>query len=253
VVNLWSKPENEVDLNYIQRLVDLYSLLIREFYPMANHTINMHQFSKHLIESYQNHGMFCLNNGFLFEHLNNIPNNQTTSGFGILEQIAEKSQLLFRSNIEKSTIKSKNFKTNSKSNIKKVSNDFTTLKTSKSRSETKDFYVMTHDNRFYKILKFYKENHQIFFKGQKFRTISNFTINLDFKNLNLREEFIDLEFTSIELDYIFNVELKSEFNNLNVNNTKEKILYCPNFSLNSDRFVNVSKGLIIRDVVKFHN
>lgn len=102
ISNLWSKTEEEIDIDYIDQLIFVYSILIEEFYPIEDHTPNLHQFAKHLIEMYLNHGKLSMNNAFLFEHLNSVTNKKARSNFGILEQIADKSEILFNCNIKSS-------------------------------------------------------------------------------------------------------------------------------------------------------
>ena len=257
ISNLWSKLEEDLDLNYIERLIDFYLILIEQFYRLSSYTPNHHQL-KHIVEHYKNHSKFSLNNGFLFEHLNGVINNQPKSPYGVLEQISEKSEMSFARNAKSASIKNKSriFKTNNKEDkITSIYNDYFTLTSKRCKNKSKDYFIMTHDHRFYIVLNFFKENNCIFFKGQELKIDSNFQCNLDFSDLDLDtyDDFIDIHFNELNLDYMFNVQKVSQTVNLNVNNIKEKILYCPKFKDNTDKFEDKSKGLVIRNIIEFHN
>lgn len=254
IYSLWSKDELEV--NYIQRLINLYSTIVEDLNSRNDYTPNLHQFSNHVIEQYENHGKFSLNNAFLFEHLNDIVNRQVKSSFGVLEQISSKSEISFSSKIKFSTQenKSKLFKTNCKEKITKIFNDYFKLSSIESKTKSKDYFVMTDDNRFYKILKFYKLNGCLFFKGLKFRIESEYKFNLNFSRFNLDSfNLTEIKDDLLTLDYAFNVQLLSSTIELNVNCIKEKVLFCPNFDRNSSKFKDSKKGIIFRNVLEFHN
>ena len=253
--NLWSKSEDQLELSYIEKLLKLYSVLIRSFYPATNYTPNNHQLSKHLVEHYQNHGKLSLNNGFIFEHLNGIVNQQAKSAFGVLEQIADRSELSFKNNIKCINIltKSRDFKSNSASNITRISNDFFSVSSTQTKTKCKDCFVMTSDNRFYKVTKFHRYQDCIFFTGQKFNIIREFFKILDFSDEIIPPDLLDLHFDTLKIDYIYDVQLTTQTIDLNVNTIKEIVLYCPKFAPNRSTFLDESKGLIFRDILGIHN
>lgn len=254
--NLWSKSEEEINVDFIEKLIDVYSILIKEFYPLNVHTPNNHQLAKHLIESYKNHGKFSLNNAFLFEHFNGVTTKQVKSSFGVLEQISERSELLFKKQIKsKIFVKSRDFKTNSKSQkITQIQNDYFFVTSAKLNGESKDHFIMTTNDEFYKILDFFKVNDLIYFRGQKFEIVNNFSVNLDCLDLGeqYEEYLIDIQ-DRLNFDYIYNVNLTQQILNLPVQNIKEKVLFCPNFDSNSDKILDQNKGLLFRNVLEFHN
>lgn len=252
--NLWSKNEDQLDLNLIRNLIKLYLNLVEKFYPKTNYIPNTHQL-EHIVEHYENHGKLSLNNAFIFEHLNGVVKKLPQASFNILEQVKNRSELLFENNIKKEKNKSctsKIFKTNCKNNnIRSAFNDHFCINTHNSTTKSKDNFVMTHDHRFYKILELYQFNGSIFFKGNQFKVIDNFSENLEFSNIDLTVYYIDID--KLELEYIYCVYLDDEIVSLSTNNIKEKVLYCPNFNFCNSTFLNVKKGLIIRNLIEFHN
>lgn len=250
---LWSSQElDNNEIFYLDKLVKLYLSMIDQHFPRSNFTFNNHQLL-HIIEMYVNHGCLKFNNAFVFESLNGLVIRQVRSAYGVLEQVAEKSQLNFIRNIRFAHFeqKSRTFKTNKKTKIDKIYNDFDYFTTCNRKSVSKDHFVMTNDNRFYKILEFFYSNEILFLKAYQFKIIDNFSIILNFSDESI--DLGELESDKIVLDYIYNVELKDQIEEFPVNLIKEKVLFCPKFENNSDKFNSTRLGYIIRCNLEIHN
>lgn len=104
---------------------------------------------------------------------------------------------------------SKLFKTNCKEKITRIFNDYFKLSSEESKTKSKDYYIMTDDNRFYKILKFYKLN-GCFFKCLKFGIERELHFNLNFSRFDLDHfNLAEMKNDLLNLDYVFQVKLLS--------------------------------------------
>ena len=224
VSNLWYKPTDQVDLNLINKLIRIYHRLIAEFYPENTYTMNFHLLV-HIARVYRDHGPFSLNNAFFFEHLNGLVKAHAVSGWGALEQIADKSTILFETNL-KSTSCNRPLRLN----------------------RANDCFVMV-GNSFYKITRFHNENGIPVFDAFEFKVENKFTFQLDFTDFDLG----DLELLGICLDYMYTVRLTDTTVTLNVNQVTEKVLFCPRFDPGKATVSDQSKGLIIRCLLDLHN
>lgn len=261
---MWSKNEDELDLDFIRKLIRVYLFSIRLFYPMSCYTLNNHQLN-HVIEQFENHGRHALNNGFLFEHFNGVTSVQVHSGFGVLEQISERSNLLQSRNIKFANVlhKVRSFRTNSASadSVTRIENDhlFVISSVKNKKNKSKDHFVMTHDNKFFQVLEIYKTNNTLRFKSKPFKIVNEFSLNLDFSSeinlelLRLCDDFFEVQFENLDFDYMFHVELQTKTVDLHVNEIKEKVLYCPKFAGRTSKFADRSKGLIMRDRFVMNN
>lgn len=249
--SLWDKELNESDLDYLDELIFIYHTLISQCYPMCDYTFNNHQLL-HLVKAYKDHGPLNRKNAFVFEHLNGVIQNHIEASFGVLEQICEKSALMFVKNSKcaSSVLKSGHFRTTCSSDkIEKISNDFLFVTSSNKKGLSKDHFIMSNENKFYEILKFYYVNSSLFFKAKEFKIIDNLSINLDFDEIHL-EQF---QFDKIDLHFIYKVEQRENVIDLPTNLIKEKVLYCPTFESKKSNFVNLKSGLIIRCIYGTNN
>lgn len=114
---------------------------------------------------------------------------------------------------------------------------------------------MNNDNRFYKVCKFYKNQNSIIFSGLEFKIQSEFSVNLKFNNVSPSNEIkiSQIRYDDLKLDFIYNVKLTTNKKEFNVNNIKEKVIFCPSFDKNSSKFRSSKKGLIFRNFLEFHN
>lgn len=197
---------------------------------------------KHIVSIYRDHGPFCLNNAFIFEHLNDVVKAHVNSGWVALEQILEKTKLLFESNLELSSAdRVSEFQTDSKSEVKEIHNQKFRVKPADSKTLSVDCYFQTRSNDFFKVTRLFKENETLMFEGLKFQTHTNYTRILDFSDIDLE----DLEMLPIKLEIFFEVCLTDFSVRLNAKEITEKVLFFPHFDLQSTNIQDLKKWRII--------
>jgi hypothetical protein len=180
--NLWIKTS--IDLNYLDKLIKIYLILIKELYPLSNYTINNH-FLKHAVFYYKLLGPYVFWNAFLFEHLNGVVKRWVHSPYAICEQIRDRSELDFACNIKEAKI----VDTSDNKIFKMVENP-------------KNYFVLCKNNKCYKVVSFCKEGNSTFFNGFEFKNLGNFSFHLKFNNLNLG----DNENDCLKFDHIFKTQ-----------------------------------------------
>lgn len=244
ISHLWCSNLDLSELEFLDDLVFDFSNEIKNFYSMQLHTINMHQVDSHLVDIYRDLGKLENCNVFHDEGCNGELRKLVKCGNFSLEELANKNELKMvysLNKMRKDKIKFKILgslivdKNSNRSFFKKIILNGELYSISCS-FRSKNCFVQTVDNRFYKIDNFYKENDSYFFEGIELKTIKNFIFKYNIHRL--------------ELFYAFNVVVSSK-KIIPLLEIKNKVIFNQNY--NFKRFSKCLNGIVCTQPFKFNN
>lgn len=239
------------ELRFIEQLISSYLNDCERFYGKSIHVINMHLVN-HLTDNYRELGPLGDHTAFLFEHMNGELSKKVSSPNHIQQQILNNSIFDFNfklTNGKKNNLDikiepiGKKFKHDHQNECYskiKINNKIFTSSLSKEKRRKRNCYILTKDNRFGKIIYFFKLNGCIYFKYNE--------IKITDKLFSVQEE------ERLELDHILLGRKTKNFYTSNCTNIKEKISFQKKFRSESSNLLNDNTGYLIRtNFFKFHN